>query len=79
MSKVDRHWSPPGDGTGTPGLVLYNSLVDAKVPFVPKNGAKCAIFLPILQTHPWAALTFPSFAAFTPMIPLWWCNIYSSF
>ncbi|CAG9461321.1 unnamed protein product [Pedinophyceae sp. YPF-701] len=38
MSKIEREWAPPGDGTGTPGVVLYNSLVDAKVPFVPSKG-----------------------------------------
>ena len=47
-SKITRHWTPPdgchsadqidGSGKSTGGLMLYNSLLDEKVHFVPADG-----------------------------------------
>jgi len=37
---LERHWVAPSTTETDGGLVLYNSLIDAKVPFIPSGGAK---------------------------------------
>jgi cysteinyl-tRNA synthetase len=37
----DRAWIPPPSVAPTTSLVLYNSAVDKKVPFVPRGGPDC--------------------------------------
>lgn len=39
MAKVTREWFPPGAGEKKTELMLYNSLLDEKVPFIPAAGA----------------------------------------
>ena len=39
LPSMERVWHPPHNGTSAqPPLVLYNSLVDRKVPFIPSAG-----------------------------------------